>query len=119
MNNEDFKVVLSDKEYIEKLEKELYYQNKEVTRLNNIINEKDKKIDWLNDLIKIMENYFELIVDLGYDYDGLETTGDLMNLMDELVRYASLGRAYNITEPIYENSGKKYNILHEELKENK
>ena len=39
MNNEDFKVVLSDKEYIEKLEKEVHYQNKEVTRLNNIIDE--------------------------------------------------------------------------------
>lgn len=76
------------------------------------------EIDRLNNIIKIMENYLELIYDLGYDHDGLETTGDLMNLMDELVRYASLGRTYNITEPIYENSGKKYNILHEELKEN-
>lgn len=86
--------------------KELYRKNKlEIDRLNNII--------------KIMENYLELIYDLGYDHDGLETTGDLMNLMDELVRYATLGRTYNITEPIYENSGKKYNILHEELKENK
>lgn len=47
MNNEDFKVVLSDKEYIEKLEREVYYQNKEVTRLNNIINELEKEIDRL------------------------------------------------------------------------
>ena len=66
-----------------------------------------------------MENYLELIYDLGYDNDGCKTTGDLVNLMDELVRYASLGRAYNTTEAIYENNGKKYNILHEELKENK
>lgn len=77
----------------------------------------EQKVDRLNNIIKIMENYLELIYDLGYDHDGLETTEDLMNLMDELVRYASLGRAYNITEPIYENNGKKYNILHEELKE--
>ena len=49
MNNEDFKVVLSGKEYIEKLEKEVYYQNKEVTRLNNIINELEK---WCNETMK-------------------------------------------------------------------
>lgn len=46
MNNEDFKVVLSDKEYIEKLENEVYYQNKEVTKLNNIINELE---NWLKE----------------------------------------------------------------------
>lgn len=91
----------------------------EIDRLNNIINEKNKKIDWLTDLIKISEKYLELIYDLGYDYDGCETTGDLKNLIDELIKYASLGRAYNITGIIYENNGKKYNILHEELKENK
>lgn len=52
MNNEDFKVVLSDKEYIEKLEKEVYYQNKEVTRLNNIIN---KLENWLKQRYKKTE----------------------------------------------------------------
>lgn len=53
MNNEDFKVVLSDKEYIKKLEKEVHYQNKEVTRLNNITKNKDRKIKLA---IKIFEN---------------------------------------------------------------
>lgn len=64
----------------------------------------------------IMEKYLELIADLGYDYDGCETTGDLVNLIDELVRLANLGRVCNTTEPIYENGGKKYNILMEEIK---
>jgi hypothetical protein len=63
----------------------------------------------------IMEKYLELIYDLGYDYDGLDKVESLKTLIDELVRYASLGRACNTTEPIYENGGKKYNILMEEI----
>lgn len=77
----------------------------------------EKEIKRLNNIIKIMEKYFELIIDLGYDYDGLNEEESLKNLIDELCKYASLGRAYNITEPIYENENKKYNILHEKLKE--
>lgn len=65
----------------------------------------------------IMGKYLELIIDLGYDYDGCETVESLKGLIDELVHLASLGRACNITEVIYENSEKKYNILHEELKD--
>lgn len=76
-----------------------------------------KEIDRLNNIIKIMEKYFELIVDLGYDYDGLNQEESLKKLIDELCRYASLGRVYNTTEPIYTNENKKYNILNEELKE--
>ena len=70
--------------------------------------EKDK-------IIKIMENYLELIIDLGYDYDGLSEDESLKGLINELVRYASLGRAYNTTETIYVNGDKKYNILHEKI----
>lgn len=64
----------------------------------------------------IMEKYLELIADLGYDYDGLNSVESLKGLIDELVRYANLGRVCNTTEPIYENGGKKYNILMEEIK---
>ena len=98
-------------EYANEKEKEI-----EVERLNNIIKEKNKQIDWLNDLIKISEKYFELITDLGYDHDGLNSVESLKSLIDELVKYAKLGRAYNTTKVIYENNGKKYNILHEEVK---
>ena len=63
----------------------------------------------------IMEKYLELIYDLGFDYDGLNTVKSLKALINELVHYASLGRARNITEVIYENNGKKYNILMEEV----
>ena len=75
------------------------------------------EIEQLNNIIKIMEKYFELIVDLGYDYDGLNKIEDLKTLIDQLVKYASLGRVYNTTEPIFINNDKKYNILNEELKE--
>jgi len=81
----------------------------EFEQLQQELQRKDKTI-------QIMENYLELIYDLGYDHDGCETTGDLICLMDELVRYASLGRACNTTEVIYENGNNKYNILHEEIK---
>ena len=64
---------------------------------------------------EIMERYFEIIIDLALDYDGFKTVKGLKDLIDELVRFAKLGRDCNITEPIYENNGKKYNIIHEEL----
>lgn len=63
--------------------------------------------------IIIMKKYLELITDLGYDYDGLNSVESLKALIDELVRLANLGRVCNIIEPIYENGGKKYNILME------
>lgn len=71
MNNEDFKVVLSDKEYIEKLEKEVYYQNKEVTRLNNIINELEKALKSHKD-IKVMAHYGEYYVEIEEIYNYLQ-----------------------------------------------
>lgn len=68
--------------------------------------------------IEIMERYFELIIDLGFDYDGSNTVESLKELIDELVCYAKLGRVCNITEPIYSNGEKCYNILHEEIEVN-
>jgi len=68
--------------------------------------------------IEIMEKYLELIVDLGFDFDGCNTVESLKGLVEELVHLASLARACNLTETIYENGGKKYNILHEEIENN-
>lgn len=71
--------------------------------------------------IRIMEKYFELICDLGYDYDGCNTVEGLKSLIDELVRLASLGRAANDKEAIYstledeEGIEKVFNILHEKI----
>lgn len=105
------------KECFKRLEyTEKYSKYNEEDLIEEII-EKDKEIERLNNIIVIMEKYFELIVDLGYDYDGLNSIENLKGLIDELVRYASLGRVYNMTEAIYVNEDKKYNILNEELKE--
>lgn len=68
--------------------------------------------------IEIMEKYLELIIDLGFDFDGCNTVESLKGLVEELVHLASLARACNLTETIYENGGKKYNILHEEIEDN-
>lgn len=71
--------------------------------------------------IQIMEKYFELICDLGYDYDGCNTVEGLKSLIDELVRLASLGRVANDTEVIYstledeEGNEEVFNILHEKI----
>lgn len=69
----------------------------------------------LKEQIVIMGKYLELIYDLGYDYDGFNQVDSLKTLIDELVKYASFGRVCNLTEPIYENNGVSYNILHQEL----
>lgn len=70
----------------------------------------------MDNRIEIMERYLERIYDLGYDYDGCETTGDLMNLIDELTRLASLGMACNVTEPMsIDRYGNVYNILGEKI----
>ena len=79
--------------------------------------EKDKEIEIINKQVQIMEKYFELIIDLGYDYDGFNNTKDLKGLIDALCKYASLGRACNTTESIYVNRDKHYNILGEEIKD--
>ena len=70
----------------------------------------------LKKTIIIMEKYLELIHDLGYDYDGLNYEHDLKGLIDDMVRFASLGRACNTTQEIYvDGKGKSLNILGEEL----
>jgi len=70
--------------------------------------------------VEIMERYFELISDIGYDYDGCNSVESLKALVDELTHLASLGRACNDKEAIFvDGKGMKANILGEIiLKEN-
>ena len=77
-------------------EEMLKIQNEEYKKL---LIQKDKEIERLNNIIKTMEKYLELIVDLGYDYDGLNSEDNLKRLIDELCRYASMGRACTINRP--------------------
>jgi predicted RNase H-like nuclease (RuvC/YqgF family) len=86
---------------------------KELTNLQ----EENKK---LQRQINIMEKYFELIIDIGCDYDGYNKAKSLKSLIDELVKLASLGRVANDTELMYiDNQEKHYNILNEEIEEDK
>lgn len=69
----------------------------------------------LKKTIEIMEKYFELIIDFGFDYDGLNGIQSLKSLIDEMVRFARLGRVANITEPIFSNGQDNFNVLGERI----
>ena len=73
----------------------------------------------LKQQIIIMEKYFELIHNISFDYDGYNNVTGLKGVIDELNRFANLGRACNTTEPIYEREGVKFNILLQKLPEQK
>lgn len=74
-----------------------------------------KEID-LERKIKIKDNYFQLIIDLGFDYDGFNDSEKLKLLIDELVRYANLGLSSNDTESMtIDENRREFNILGEEL----
>ena len=70
--------------------------------------EENKK---LKQQIIIMEKYFELINNISFDYHGYNDVTGLKGVIDELNRFANLGRVCNTTEPIYEREGIKFNIL--------
>lgn len=96
--------------------KELLWFEKEYKNSQELCNKCFEENKGLKDMVIIMENYFELICNLGYDYDGYNTVEGLKSLIDEMSRLASLGRACDITEPIYESGGQKLNIIGQEVK---
>lgn len=63
--------------------------------------------------IKIKDRYCQLIIDLGYDYDGCESPESLKSLIDELLVYAKAAIECDDKKDIYWNNGKRYNILGE------
>ena len=64
----------------------------------------------------IMQKYFQMIIDIGFDYDGYNDSENLKKLIDELVTYAVYGRDANDTKVMYVDRDKEYNILMEEIK---
>lgn len=78
-------------------------------------NASGKYEDEMEEKIDIMQRYFQMIIDLGFDYDGCNTIEGLKMLIDELVRYARVGKNCDIVETVYVNESKKYNILGEEI----
>lgn len=68
--------------------------------------------------IEIKDKWCQLIIDLGFDYDGLNTVESLKGLIDELVDYAHKAIICDDVSVIYVGANdKKSNILLENIKE--
>ena len=94
---------------------ELQYNALKQQKFNELLKENEE----LKQQIIIMEKYFELIHNISFDYDGYNDVTGLKGVINELNRFSNLGRACNITEPIYEREGVKFNILLQKLSEQK
>lgn len=107
---------------------EIYsYRDIENAKLAQIKFEKDMAYDAIKKLQQerlqmkrenlILERYLTLIYDLAYDRDGCSKAEGLANLVDEIFNLAKLGRERNLTEAIYEEENKRFNILFEKIEE--
>lgn len=66
--------------------------------------------------IRIKNEYFQLIHDLGYDYDGLEKPESLKQLIDELIDLANKGYSNDDKSAVYTTlDGVEKNILGESI----
>ena len=72
----------------------------------------------LDEQIKLKNAYCQLIVDLGFDYDGYNSIESLKSLIDELVGYAQKAIDNDDKTAIYVNeNGHEQNILLEDIKD--
>lgn len=68
--------------------------------------------------VKIKDEWCQLIVDLGFDYDGCNTVESLKGLIDELVDYAHKAIICDDVSVAYVGADdKKSNILLKNIKE--
>lgn len=67
--------------------------------------------------LQIKDEYLDLIIGLGFDYDGLNTVKSLKGLIDEIVDYARKAKICDDKSVIYggEELGEPKNILFEKL----
>lgn len=65
--------------------------------------------------INIMQNYLQLIIDIGYDYDGYNDADNLKAVIDELCKYALYGKKLDDKSIISSSCEQYYNILGEAL----
>lgn len=64
--------------------------------------------------IQIKDKYLDLIVVIGYDYDGFNEVESLKGLIDELVRFAKMALDNDDkTSIVIDSNDKKMNILGE------
>ena len=72
----------------------------------------------LDEQIKLKNAYCQLIVDLGFDYDGYNSVESLRLLIDELVGYAQKAIDNDDKTAIYvDEDGHEQNILLEDIKD--
>lgn len=68
--------------------------------------------------IEVKDKWCQLIIDLGFDYDGFNTVESLKGLIDELVDYAHKAIICDDVSVAYVGADdKKSNILLEDIKE--
>lgn len=68
--------------------------------------------------IKIKDKWCQLIIDIGFDYDGFNTAESLKGPIDELVDYAHKAIICDDVSVVYVGADdKKSNILLEDIKE--
>lgn len=77
------------------------------------------KIEQLQRQIRIKDKWCQLIIDIGFDYDGCNKVESLKKLINELVEYSYRAIKNDDTTVAYVGGGdgKKLNILSEEIKE--
>ena len=82
-----------------------------------IIDEKEELYEENKSLdrkIQIKDKYLDLIIAIGYDYDGFNKVESLKGLIDELVRFAKMALDNDDRTSIaIDNNDKKMNILGE------
>ena len=61
-----------------------------------------EKIEYLKNQKENKDNWFQLIADIGFDYDGYNDVENLKHLIDELVKFALNGRDNYKYEDIFE-----------------
>ena len=96
---------------------EIYIINDYLGRLEATINEEQQENKQLTRDKNIMQNYLQLIIDIGYDYDGYNDADNLKAVIDELCKYALYGKKLDDKSIISSSCETYYNILGEPIED--
>lgn len=118
---------ITDKETLEEMTKLKPSELKEETKdlfnaIMRVIDEKEELYEENKELdrkIQIKDKYLDLIIAIGYDYDGFSKAENLKGLIDELVRFAGMALNNDDKTPIaIDSNDRQLNILSEIIKDN-
>ena len=89
MNKEEIKIItLGDIFRNLETEEQAFEFLKYIKNLQQENKQLKEKVKYQKNKIDNKDNWCQLIVDIGFDYDGCNTIESLKGLIDELVRYA-------------------------------